>query len=357
MTEPRTVLFGPLPPPYGGVAVFMRYIGDACLKRGIEVWSYTGERYPGGEAVRFLNHRRLGHIRRLLGIEAGSRLTDSTHFHLEYPHWLLLPLWLAARKLKKFTWVKIVHDGSLPSRFEHFGSIRKRLFIFGLRSVDEIVVFSRELEDWFRAKAASGTLITLLPFPTPLAGDREPLDGGFTAALAQFRRHEKRVVSIGVFIPSYGFLHVANALEKLRRETGNDIGLLLIDAEFAGDEEYRSSVVDGRDWIIVAESVPNRQMPHIFDASDVFVRAFEHESFGLSRVEALLCGLPVIATCVGEIRGMFTYRFDDTEQLERHLRGLLTGRYKIDTGKWAALFRSEAEASREAILRVITGDN
>ena len=36
---------------------------------------------------------------------------------------------------------------------------------------------------------------------------------------------------------------------------------------------------------------------------------------GISRIEALWCGVPVVATRAGETRGMLLYDFGDVEQL------------------------------------------
>src|SRR3954471_15063847 len=113
MSESKTILFGPLPPPYGGVSVFMASIKDACLDRGLEVWSYTGD--DADKRVTSIRRRLLEHLWRLFFGPRDARITDSTHFHLEYPHWLLLPLWLRVKLMKRFTWIKICHDATLPS--------------------------------------------------------------------------------------------------------------------------------------------------------------------------------------------------------------------------------------------------
>jgi glycosyltransferase involved in cell wall biosynthesis len=50
-------------------------------------------------------------------------------------------------------------------------------------------------------------------------------------------------------------------------------------------------------------------------ASTVFVRGTRLESFGLSRVEAVLGGTPVVTTSSGETRYMRLYPYGDAEQL------------------------------------------
>ncbi len=84
-------------------------------------------------------------------------------------------------------------------------------------------------------------------------------------------RYDKLICSIGVFIPTYGFDHIANAVEVIRQESKTDIGLLLIDGSFASDESYKSKMLKHREWITVLENVPHGQVFQILKKSDVFV--------------------------------------------------------------------------------------
>ena len=101
------------------------------------------------------------------------------------------------------------------------------------------------------------------------------------------------------------------------------------------------------------EKVPNPEIYEILKRSDVFVRAFADESYGISRIEALWCGIPVVATRAGETRGMLLYDFGDVEQLVNQLQAVLL--YPIYEGKnpWAAHYRREAEENLQAVARVL----
>lgn len=360
MPENKKILFGPLPPPMGGVAVFMSHIGAAAAKLGVEIWSYKGKSC-GDDAVkvRLLNHRRFEHLFALLSEGYKARITDSTHFHLEHPNALLLPLWLAAKFFLRFRWIKILHDGTLPSRYENFSFLQRTLFRAAISRTDEFVVYDRGLESWLRDKIAPEKkchfIPVLLPFPTDW--QNQAVDEKLAAEIAHFAAHEKRVCSIGIFTPNYGFHQVANAVEKLREETGADIGLLLVDGLFARDELFRAEVLKNRDWITTVETVPHRSLPFIFRQSQAFVRAFNYESYGLSRVEAIMCGVPVIATNVGETRGMLLYEYGDEAALAGHLRKVLNDDFVSDTEMWSEIYRQEAERNLENYLRVITGNS
>src|SRR5205814_1727053 len=118
-------------------------------------------------------------------------------------------------------------------------------------------------------------------------------------------------------------------------------GLMLIAGAFAADVDYRQSVLDSREWLTVVDDVPHAELAGFYNGNDAFVRSFAHESYGLSRIEAIWCGVPVVATNMGETRGMLTYEFDDVVQLSELLRNVLEGEIDLDVGNWAAVFREE----------------
>jgi glycosyltransferase involved in cell wall biosynthesis len=355
MDRVKSILFGPLPPPFGGVSVFMTAISARAMQQGVRVWSYTGK--PLNESqneILFINHRRFGHLLALWHEGRRARITDSTHFHLEYPHILLLPLWLLSKFFLRFKWIKILHDGSLPSRHENFHWLQRRLFNLAARYVNEFIVYDRNLEKWLRDTiGVSQKINSIRPLlPLPPNWHEKPLDENVTAKLARYSGHQWRVCSVGIFIPSYGFHQIAESVEKLRQETGIDIGLMFADGGFECDEDYFSNVIKNREWV----EVVNSGVPHILKQSHVFVRGFAHESYGLSRIEAIWCGVPVIATNVGETRGMFVYEYGDEETLISHLRKVLKGENASDTQTWAEIFHREAEQNLESFLQVIEGD-
>jgi glycosyltransferase involved in cell wall biosynthesis len=281
---------------------------------------------------------------------ANARIADCTHFLIEYPS-ILVPVWVALKGLLRFEWVKIMQDGSLPSRYKKFNPFRKVLFRMAAQSVTEFIVISEGLEDWLRREIRVGQKISLIKnlFPVPFRSASASLPEEIERALLPYKKSGKRVCSIGVFIPSYGFKHVVAAVERLRNETGTDIGLLLLDGDFAADDGYRTDVLDGRDWIAVLKNVAHPFVFEILRRSDVFVRGFGLDSYGLSRVEAIWCGLPVVATRAGETRGMLLYDFGDEEELARQLKKALFNPPSEDAELWAGIYQKEAEVNLQKL--------
>jgi glycogen(starch) synthase len=345
----KVVLLGPYPPPYGGVSVYVGALFEHLGARGLRLWTYGDEEVRGAR-VSFMKDKRRELVPLLLREGRAARVADCTHFILEYPS-ALVPVWVILKRLLGFEWVKIIHDGSLPSRHARFAAARRALFRLSADSVTEFVVTSDELGRWLReevkVKQAVSVIESLLPVPYLDAEGALPRET--EAALEDFTRRAKRVCSVGVFIPDYGFLHAARAVERLRRETGEDIGLVLLDGDFASDAAYREEVLRGRGWVTVLKNVPHPDVFRVLRRCDAFVRGFGLESYGLSRVEAVWAGLPVVATRAGETRGMLIYYFGDVAALASQLARALSGGHARETAEWAATYRREADENLKAI--------
>jgi glycosyltransferase involved in cell wall biosynthesis len=351
----KVVLLGPYPPPYGGVSVYVSALFEHLRARGLRLWTY-GDALVRGAQVSFMKDKRRELVPLLLREGRAARVADCTHFLFEYPS-ALVPVWVILKRLLGFEWVKILHDGSLPTRHARFGSARRALFRVAASAVDEFVVTSRELERWLRdvvkVKQTVSVVESLLPVPYLDADGALPPET--EAALEGFMRRAKRVCSIGVFIPEYGFLHAAEAVERLRHETGEDIGLVLLDGDFTSDAAYREEVLRGREWVTVLKNVPHPHVFQILRGCNAFVRGFGLESYGLSRVEAIWAGLPVVATRAGETRGMLLYDFGDVDALASQLGLALSGGHARETASWAATYRREAEENLKAVTAKLFG--
>lgn len=330
----------------------------AHLGSSVRVWTYGGTG-PSDPSRRFVAHRRLGTLGALISEGRDARILDASHFHLEYPNPLLLFVWLTLKRWLGFEWYKNIHDGSLPRRYQKFSHLRRLLFQRAAGAVDQFVVVSEELRDWLADEIEVKRPITIVPALLPIRPANT--EGGLSRVtereLDRYLQQPLRVCSIGVFYPSYGFHDVAAAVEELRQRTGKDIGLILVDGGFVRDEDYREEVLGDREWITVLEEVPQPEVYEILKRSSVFVRAFADESYGLSRIEALWCGTPVIATRAGETRGMMLYDFGDVDQLVNQLQSVLLYPTYEEPNPWAARYRQEAEENLKAIVKVLGIDN
>jgi len=347
-------ILGPIPPPYGGVSVYVDRIRKRLRNNGIRIWSYPYKSDQQANTT-FFHHRRLGIVPLVFQDGYATRVLDASHFHLEHPNFLLVPVWLLLIRFFRIEWIKMIFDGTLPSRYQQFNKTQRFLFRLATHRVKEFVVVHEDLAHWLREEIKVAQPVTTIPclIAPPPEMQTRPLSVQLKNALTQYFRAEKRICSIGAFVPTYGFKDVAQAVDGLRTETGLELSLLLVAGGFAQNRRYRDEVLAGRDWITVLEDLPNDDVFPILKSSDVFVRGNVEEGYGISRVEAIWSGVPVVATNVGETRGMLTYEFGDIQSLTAQLRRALFQEKPDDLRAASAMFHQEAERNLADVQRVL----
>jgi glycosyltransferase involved in cell wall biosynthesis len=114
-----------------------------------------------------------------------------------------------------------------------------------------------------------------------------------------------RLVTVGRLVPRKGFDTVIRALKAVP-----GVELLIAGGppaeELAGDPEARRLRQVARragvaDRVRLLGAVPRTDMPALLRSADVVVCAPQYEPFGIVPVEAMACGVPVVATAVGGI--------------------------------------------------------
>lgn len=140
---------------------------------------------------------------------------------------------------------------------------------------------------------------------------------------------------VGRLSPEKGVIYLVQALGQLRRDMGlNDKSMRLT---IIGDGPQKPELVqlakklDCLDWIWFAGQLNRDQLMSHLIGMDICVLPSLTESFGKARLDALLCGVPVITTNVGfaneivgsdEERGWLVAR-SDARDLANTLHGIL----------------------------------
>ena len=112
----------------------------------------------------------------------------------------------------------------------------------------------------------------------------------------------KVILSVGRIEPLKGIDILIRAAAKL--EDISDVRLLIVGGSPSSDPEVErlrqvaSEVGIGR-AVTFTGKVDQTELPTYYSAADVFVLASYYESFGLVALEAMACGVPVIASRVG----------------------------------------------------------
>ena len=129
---------------------------------------------------------------------------------------------------------------------------------------------------------------------------------------ADQRDRTHRILSVGRLVPRKGVDVVIQALALLRDAGFPDVELLVVGG--GGDASETETDSEARRLMSVAEElgvreqvtfrgqVPREAMPGIFRSADAVVCTPWYEPFGIVPLEAMACGIPVVAAAVGGLR-------------------------------------------------------
>lgn len=118
----------------------------------------------------------------------------------------------------------------------------------------------------------------------------------------QIMPDDKVIISTSRLVPKNGIDLLIKAMPELNKSSKESYKLILI-GDGSQKEELLSSVRDLNiaDQVIFAGSVAHELLPIYFKISDVFVRPSRSEGLGISFLESMAAGVPIIGTNVGGI--------------------------------------------------------
>ena len=177
-------------------------------------------------------------------------------------------------------------------------------------------------EDLIKHYDADAARITVIPGGVD-PGDFWPMDKRLARVALGFPHEQPIVLQLGRMVPRKGVDTVIRGLARLRRDHGVQARLVIVGGN--GDEPDPVATPEiGRLREVVAEERVKRsvtftgrrrhdQLPLYYSAADVFVTTPWYEPFGITPLEAMACGTPVIGSNVGGIK--FTVRDGETGYL------------------------------------------
>lgn len=126
------------------------------------------------------------------------------------------------------------------------------------------------------------------------------------------RTASRRILSVGRLVPRKGVDLVIRALPYLREAGFDDVELLIVggggdSGVLDADPEVRrlldlAAELGVADQVRLQGQVSRGEMPGIFRSADAVVCAPWYEPFGIVPLEAMACGVPVVAAAVGGLR-------------------------------------------------------
>jgi glycosyltransferase involved in cell wall biosynthesis len=351
----RVALFGPLPPPYGGVAVHVERLHEILLTRGFDsrVLSFGSPTLIDSRvrAVRFgPGHWPLGMAALASMAGRGGLVHNHTHF-AAHPRRLILESLSIVAKLWKLRWVETLHDQTIVTRFPDLSPTSRRLFVRAMTNATRIIAIGTPLRDFLiDVGIPEGNIVVGQPLLPPHE-ERLRLPERYVPFFAE---HSPILITIGALIPLYDIATIGGAFrEMLAREPR--AGLVIVASGFASDPAYEgklwSSLSNAVADVLLVRDIPHDEVGALLQASTVFIRGSQVESFGLSRIEALFAGIPVVATDAGQTRFMTIYRHGSIGSLISAIE--TSADTEPDELQAAARYYTDvASASLETILKV-----
>ena len=151
------------------------------------------------------------------------------------------------------------------------------------------------------------------------------------------------------------------------RSQGRDVRILHLSGGYR-EFQQRAAARGLADAVIARDAVaPFDGLASYYQASDVCVQASRDEGLGFSVLEALACGIPVVATAVGGLRETirdddtgWTYPAGDSAALARALADVLDrpgeARDRAARGRAMVLQSFEQRTVFDRLCRLLTGD-
>jgi glycosyltransferase involved in cell wall biosynthesis len=354
VSERPVTLFGPWPPPAGGIATHMTQLRAALHERGVRTRVLAYGDGPMAEGVDPITFRpRMRFVRSFQRAVRGSRVLHGHSWLTSHPDMTALRGYAWLIRWSRTGWVETLHSGSLADRFATWSNRDQSLYARILGRADRLIAVSEPIAAFLGSIGMAAPKVVIIGplLPAGLDTEEEPL----AQVTADFARvHRPLIVAVGAMLPTYDYEALALAFSGIYASE-RSAGLILVSTGAAVNEPYRALVrmafKDHRSRVLELEDVPRAQLIALMRRASVVVRAFPVESYGLSRVEALLSGTPVVATRAGEQAFVIPYEDADPDSLRSALRQALDSP-RPEPALVRAHFSRLATANLEAIIDV-----
>ena len=300
-------------PTYGGSGVVATELGIALAARGHEVHFITYQqpfRLPVFLPRVYLHEVDVGRYPlfqyppydlalavRMHEVVINEGL-DLLHVHYAIPH--ATSAWIAKEMLKDegrdITVITTLHgtDITIVGQDHSFHAITK----FSIEKSDRITAVSEFLKDeTVRAFGCAGCEVQVIHnFVDPLVYDRARYD---PALRHQFGGGKKILMHISNFRPVKRVNDVVRIFDRVRREVPSVLVMVGDGPDrLAAEEEARALGIEHEVRFLGRIDA----VAPLLASADLFVLPSDRESFGLSALEALACGVPSLAYNAGGIR-------------------------------------------------------
>jgi len=120
---------------------------------------------------------------------------------------------------------------------------------------------------------------------------------------ARYHLPDRFILSVGTIEPRKNLLTLLRAYERLRATADGTHRLVLVGTRGWRAEQFLAALASSpvRHEVVLAGPVPDVDLPLVYGAADLFVYPSLYEGFGLPPLEAMACGVPVIASSAASL--------------------------------------------------------
>jgi glycosyltransferase involved in cell wall biosynthesis/phosphoheptose isomerase len=169
----------------------------------------------------------------------------------------------------------------------------------------------QDQEDLTHLYQASPERVTIVP-----AGfdprEMQPIDRSTARKQLGLAENDRIILQLGRVVPRKGIDTVIHGLARLVRDYGIEACLLIVGGESESPDPQSTPELDRLTQIAREERVASRVtfigrrqrdvLKYYYSAADVFVSTPWYEPFGITPLEAMACGTPVVGSNVGGIK-------------------------------------------------------
>lgn len=180
-----------------------------------------------------------------------------------------------------------------------------------VREADSIIAeCPQDRDDLINYYHARPERVTIIPCGFSQA-EFYPIEKSIARKLLHLPEKERIILQLGRMVPRKGIDNVIKALAHLRN-AGENLKLVIVGGD-ADDMRHSTNSEYGRlagiardmnvsDAVIFAGRKSRGQLKYYYSASDLFITTPWYEPFGITPLEAMACGTPVIGSDVGGIK-------------------------------------------------------
>ena len=139
----------------------------------------------------------------------------------------------------------------------------------------------------------------------------------------------KTVLFVGRFVPAKNLVALVRAFEQVQTEHPDTELVLVGDGPRRGRIESEIETLGLDDSVTLPGYVDNEELPEYYNSADVFALSSRQDNHPITLIEAMSCGVPVVAPRIGWIPNMVEHEeegllYDEDEELISHFDTLLS---------------------------------